>query len=349
MRRLIGVALVLPVLLAEIACSGNTATNGPGEGVQTAQVSINAAGATFPAAIYQKWFGEFKGAKINYQSLGSGAGIQQLTQGTVDFGASDMPMKDAQIAAMKVKPLHFPTVLGAVVPVYNIPGVETDLKLTQDALAGIYLGEIKMWNDPKIAAENKGVKLPKAEIITVHRSDGSGTTFIFTEYLGKISPAWKSKVGANSSVSWPVSGLAGKGNEGVAGTVKQTPNSIGYVELVYAAKNSMGVALIRNKSGQYVKASVSSVTAAATAAANDIPADFRVSITDPPGADAYPISSFTYLLIPSKIEDAAKKKALVDFLGWMLTTGQQDAPGLDYAPLPAAIVAKEQAQIAAVQ
>jgi phosphate transport system substrate-binding protein len=314
-----------------------------------AELSINAAGATFPAAIYQKWFDEFKEAKINYQALGSGAGIQQLTQGTVDFGASDMPMKDEQIAAMKVKPLHFPTVLGAVVPVYNIPGVPTDLKLTQDALAGIYLGQIKKWNDPKIVAENKGVKLPDAEIITVHRSDGSGTTFIFTEYLGKISSTWKSKVGANSSVSWPVSGLAGKGNDGVAGMVKQTPGSVGYVELVYAAKNNMTMAMVRNKAGNYVKASVTSVTAAASATANQIPADFRVSITDPPGADAYPISSFTYLLIPSKIDNPAKKKALVDFLGWMLTTGQKDAPGLDYAPLPDKIVAKEKAQIAAVK
>jgi phosphate transport system substrate-binding protein len=260
-----------------------------------------------------------------------------------------MPMKDAQIAAMKVKPLHFPTVLGAVVPVYNIPGVPTDLKLTQDALAGIFLGDVKKWNDPRIAGENKGVKLPAEDIITVHRSDGSGTTFIWTEYLGKISSTWKSKVGANSSVSWPVSGLAGKGNEGVAGMVKQTPNSIGYVELVYAAKNNMSVAQVRNKAGKYVKASVESVTAAAAAAASQIPADFRVSITDPPGADAYPISSFTYLLIPSKIDDGAKKKALVDFLGWMLTTGQKDAPQLDYAPLPASIVAKEKAQIAAIK
>ena len=314
-----------------------------------AELSINAAGATFPAAIYQKWFDEFKGAKINYQALGSGAGIQQLTQGTVDFGASDMPMKNEQIAAMKIKPLHFPTVLGAVVPVYNIPGVATDLKLTQDALAGIYLGTIQKWNDPKIASENKGVKLPNADIITVHRSDGSGTTFIFTEYLGKISSTWKSKVGANSSVSWPVSGLAGKGNDGVAGMVKQTPGSIGYVELVYAAKNNMTMAMVRNKTGKYVKASVTSVTAAAAAAASEIPADFRVSITDPPGADAYPISSFTYLLIPSKIDDPAKRKALVDFLGWMLTTGQKDAPGLDYAPLPSSVVAKEKAQIASVK
>jgi len=336
MRRLFWVGLAaIPVVCAATAVA--------------ADVSINAAGATFPAAIYQKWFDEFKEAKINYQALGSGAGIQQLKQGTVDFGASDMPMKDEQIAEMKVKPLHFPTVLGAIVPIYNVPGVATGLKLTPDALAGIYLGEIKKWNDPKIAAENKGVKLPDAEIITIHRSDGSGTTFIFTEYLGKVSSTWKSKVGANSSVSWPVSGLAGKGNDGVAGMVKQTSGSIGYVELVYAAKNNMSTAMVRNKAGKYVKASVESVTAAAAAAANDIPADFRVSITDPPGAAAYPISSFTYLLIPSKIDDAAKKKVMVDFLGWMLTTGQKDAPGLDYAPLPSKVVAKEKAQIALVK
>ena len=336
MRRLFWVGLAaIPVVCAATAVA--------------ADVSINAAGATFPAAIYQKWFDEFKEAKINYQALGSGAGIQQLKQGTVDFGASDMPMKDEQIAEMKVKPLHFPTVLGAIVPIYNVPGVATGLKLTPDALAGIYLGEIKKWNDPKIAAENKGVKLPDAEIITIHRSDGSGTTFIFTEYLGKVSSTWKSKVGANSSVSWPVSGLAGKGNDGVAGMVKQTSGSIGYVELVYAAKNNMSTAMVRNKAGKYVKASVESVTAAAAAAANDIPADFRVSITDPPGAAAYPISSFTYLLIPSKIDDPAKKKAIVDFLGWMLGAGQKDAPGLDYAPLPAKVVAKEKAQIALVK
>jgi phosphate transport system substrate-binding protein len=336
MRRLFWVGLAaIPVLCAATAAA--------------AELSINGTGASFPATIYQQWFNEFKEAKINYQALGSGAGIQQLTQGTVDFGASDMPMKDEQMAAMKVKPLHFPTVLGAVVPVYNVPGVATGLKLTPDALAGIYLGEIKLWNDPKIAAENKGVNLPKSEIVTVHRSDASGTSFIFTDYLSKVSSTWKTKVGANTSVAWPASGLAGKLNDGVAGMVKQTPGSIGYVELIYAAQNKMTTAVVRNKAGKYVDASMKSVTAAAAAAANDIPADFRVSITDPPGADAYPIASFTYLLIPSKINDAAKKKAIVDFLGWMLTTGQKDAPGLDYAPLPDKVVAKEKAQIAAVK
>ena len=324
--------IALPVLLA---------------GAAAAAVSINAAGATFPEAIYQKWFQEFTTAQINYQAVGSGAGIQQLTKGTVDFGASDKPMSDKEIADRKVKPLHFPTVLGAVVMTYNVAGVTSDLKLTPEAIAGIYLGDVKKWNDPKIAGENKGVNLPSADIVVVHRSDGSGTTFVFTEYLSKVSPAW-SKVGVGPSVSWPVSGLAGKGNPGVAGIIKQTPNSIGYVELVFAAQNKMAIAQVKNKAGKYVKASVESVTAAA-AASKDMPEDFRTSITDAPGAASYPISSFTYLLIPSEIPDAAKKKAIVDFLGWMLTTGQKDAPGLYFAQLPAAVVAKEKKQIALIK
>lgn len=328
----------LPILLAGLLFAGSASAQ-----------SINAAGATFPAAIYQKWFQEFKEAKINYQAVGSGAGIAQLTKGTVDFGASDLPMTDAQIAGMAVKPLHFPTVLGAVVAIYNVPGVATDLKLTPDALAGIFLGEIKKWNDPKIANENKGVKLPDADIIVVHRADGSGTTYIWTDYLSKVSPTWASKVNKGPSVAWPVSGLAGKGNDGVAGNVKQTQNSIGYVELVYAAKEKMTFALIKNKAGKYVKASVQSVTAAAAADAKKMPADFRVSITDAAGPGSYPISSFTYLLIPSKFTDPGKKKVIVDFLGWMLTTGQQFAPGLDFAPLPPAVVAAEKKQIAAIQ
>ena len=324
--------IALPVLLA---------------GAAAAAVSINAAGATFPEAIYQKWFQEFTTAQINYQAVGSGAGIQQLTKGTVDFGASDKPMSDKEIADCKVKPLHFPTVLGAVVMTYNVAGVTSDLKLTPEAIAGIYLGDVKKWNDPKIAGENKGVNLPSADIVVVHRSDGSGTTFVFTEYLSKVSPAW-AKVGVGPSVSWPVSGLAGKGNPGVAGIIKQTPNSIGYVELVFAAQNKMAIAQVKNKAGKYVKASVESVTAAA-AASKDMPEDFRTSITDAPGAASYPISSFTYLLIPSEIPDAAKKKAIVDFLGWMLSTGQKDAPGLYFAQLPAAVVAKEKKQIALIK
>jgi phosphate transport system substrate-binding protein len=337
MRRshLVG-CVALPVLLA---------------GCAPAQVSLNAAGATFPAAIYQKWASEFKGAKINYQPNGSGAGINQLTQGTVDFGASDMPMKDEQLAKLKVKALHFPTVLGAVVPVYNIPGVSGELKFTPEALAGIYLGEVKKWNDPKLTADNPGVKLPNEDIIPVHRAEGSGTTFVWCDYLAKVSPAWKSKIGGAcaTALQWPASGLAGQGNDGVTGTVKQTPYSIGYVELVYAASQHLTYGLVKNSSGKFIKASVDSVTAAAAAAAKSIPDDFRVSITDAPGAGAYPISSFTYLLIPSQIPDGAKKKAIKDFLAWMLTTGQKDAPGLDFAPLPAAVVAKEQKQIAQIQ
>ncbi len=313
-------------------------------------ISINAAGATFPGPIYQKWFQEFKEAQVNYQAIGSGGGIRQLTAGTVDFGASDMPMTDQQIAGLKVKPLHFPTVLGAVVPVYNISGVTGELKFTSVALAGIFLGDIKKWNDPKIASVNPGVKLPAEDIITVHRSDGSGTTFVWTDYLYKVSPAWASKVGKpNASISWPASGLAGNGNPGVAGTVKQTPYSIGYVELVYAAQNKMAFGAVQNKAGKFVTPSVASVTAAAAGAAKAIPADFRISITNADGDGAYPISSFTYLLIPSKIEDARKKKAIVDFLGWMLTDGQKEAPGLDFSPLPDSIIAKEKKQIAQIK
>jgi phosphate transport system substrate-binding protein len=327
---------VLPALLATTAMASET---------------INGAGATFPNPIYQQWFSEYKMAhpdvSINYQSLGSGAGIQQLTKGTVDFGASDMPMTDKQLSDLKVKALHFPTVLGADVLAYNIPGVTGDLKLTPEAIAGIFLGDIKKWNDPKIASTNPGVKLPGNDIEVIHRSDGSGTTFVFTDYLSKVSPDWKMKVGANTSVSWPL-GLGGKGNEGVSGLIKQTPNSIGYVELVYAVQQKMPYADVKNASGKFVKASFDSVTAAA-AAAKDMPDDFRVSITNGTGDKVYPISSFTWLLIPSQIEDATKKKALVAFLGWMLTTGQKDCQGLSYAPLPKSVVAKEQKQIALIK
>jgi phosphate transport system substrate-binding protein len=323
--------------------------------VATGAQMINGAGATFPNPIYQQWFGEFKMAhpdvSINYQSLGSGAGIRQLTEGTVDFGASDMPMTDDQLKAMmdakKPKPLHFPTVLGADVLAYNVPGVTGDLNLTSDVVAGIFLGTVTKWNDPKIASANPGVKLPAKDIEVIHRSDGSGTTFVFTDYLSKISPEWKMKVGANTSVSWPT-GLGGKGNEGVSGLIKQTPNSVGYVELVYAVQQKMAYANVKNASGKFVKASFDSVTAAA-AAAKDMPDDFRVSITNETGPNVYPISSFTWLLIPSEIKDAAKKKAITDFLAWMLTTGQKDAQGLSYAPLPKAVVAKEQKQIALIK
>ena len=321
-----------------------------GAAIASAQKS-NAAGATFPAAIYQKWFEEYhklhSGTEINYQSIGSGGGIAQLTGGTVDFGASDMPMTDDQLSKLKVKAFHFPSVLGAVVPTYNVPGVAADLKFTPETLAGIFLGTIAKWNDPRLAKDNPGVKFPNEDIQVIHRSDGSGTTFVWTDYLSKVSPEWKSKVGANTSVSWPV-GLGGRGNEGVAGLLKQTPYSIGYVELVWAAQNKLTIGLVKNASGNFVKASVESVTEAAAGAAKEIPADFRISITNAPGKQAFPISSFTYLLIPSQIPDAAKGDAIKGFLQWMLADGQKYAAGLFYAPLPKEIVAKEMKQISQV-
>jgi phosphate transport system substrate-binding protein len=314
--------------------------------------TINAAGATFPAPIYQKWFEEFHKAhgdiQINYQSIGSGGGIRQLTEGTVDFGASDMPMTDEQLSKVnKFKVLHFPTVLGGIVPTYNVAG-SPDLKFSGATLAGIFLGAIKKWNDPALKKDNPGANLPNEDITVVHRSDGSGTSFVFSDYLSKVSPEWKSKVGANTSVNWPV-GLGGKGNEGVAGLVKQTPNSIGYVELIYAAQNKMSFGAMKNAAGNFVKADANTVSEAASGAAKDMPADFRVSITNAPGKNAYPISSFTWLLIPDKFDNATKKKSITDFLQWMMTTGQADAAGLDYAPLPQPVVAKEQKQIALIK
>jgi phosphate transport system substrate-binding protein len=314
-------------------------------------VTITAAGATFPYPIYSKWFNEFRkktSDQINYQSIGSGAGITQLTQGTVDFGASDKPMSDEQIAKMKVKPLHFPTVLGAVVPTYNLAGNPADLKFSDEALAGIFLGSIKKWNDKALTSVNPGVKLPDAPITVVVRSESSGTTFVFTDFLSKVSPEWKSKVGAESAVKWPA-GLQAKGSEGVAGLIKQTPNSVGYVELTYALQNKMGYGSVKNKSGKFVKADLASVTEAAAGAAKTMPEDFRVSITNAPGEGAYPISTFTWLLIPSKIDDPAKKKAITDMLGWMLKDGQSMTSALSYAPLPSQVVAKEMKQIAAIK
>jgi phosphate transport system substrate-binding protein len=317
----------------------------------TAQ-QINAAGATFPAVIYQKWFDEYHklhaDVQINYQSIGSGGGIAQLTSGTVDFGASDMPMTDEQISKLKVKPLHFPSVLGGVAPTYNIAGVTQDLKFTAETLSGIFLGAITKWNDPRLAKDNPGVKFPNADIEVVHRSDGSGTTFVWTDYLSKVSPEWKSKVGSNTSVNWPV-GLGGKGNEGVAGTVKQTPNSIGYVELIYAVQNHMAYGSVKNAAGAFVKADFNSVTEAASGAAKNIPDDFRVSITNAAGKGAYPISTFTWLLIPSQIPDAAKRQAIKGFLQWMLADGQKFTAGLSYASLPKEVMVKESKQIAAIR
>ena len=317
---------------------------------------INAAGASFPLPMYSKWFDQYNklhpDVKINYQSIGSGGGIRQVTEGTVDFGASDGPMTEEQIKQFKDKRhtdiLHFPTVLGAVVPVYNIPGVTEELNFTPEALAGIYLGKIKKWNDPELTKANPKSKLPANDIVVVHRAEASGTTYIFVDYLSKVSPEWKSKVGTAAQVNWPV-GLGGKGNEGVSGQVQQTPNSIGYVELVYAVQNKIPYGKVKNAAGVFVKAELASVTAAAAGAAKEMPDDFRVSITNAPGKAAYPISSFTWLLIPAKIDDAAKKKAITDFLHWMMTDGQKTTEALTFAPLPKPVVAKEMKAISKIQ
>lgn len=319
---------------------------------QSATVLLNAAGATFPYPIYSKWFDVYHtahpNAQINYQSIGSGGGIRQLQAGTVDFGASDGPMSDEQLAQSKFKILHFPTVLGADVPSYNIAGVSGELNFTQKALAGIFLGTITKWNDPELTKANPGVNLPSADIVVVHRSDGSGTTYIWTDFLSKVSDEWKNKVGKGTSVNWPV-GLGGKGNEGVSGLVKQTPNAIGYIELVYAAQNGIAFGKVQNAAGKFVKADLAGVTAAAAGAAKNMPDDFRVSITNAPGATSYPIASFTWLLIPAHIEDAAKRDAIKGFLKWMLTEGQKYNEGLTYAQLPKTVVEKELKAISLIQ
>ena len=301
-----------------------------------AQTTLNGAGATFPYPMYSKWFSEYHklhpDIQMNYQSIGSGGGIRQVIAGTVDFGASDGPMTDDQLKEAKMKILHIPTVLGADVPAYNIPGVTAELKFTPEALAGIFLGKVTKWNDKAIVGTNPGVSLPDKDIIVVHRSDGSGTTYIWTDYLSKVSPEWQSQAGKGTSVKWPI-GLGGKGNEGVAGLIRQLPGSIGYVELIYAVQNNISYGSVKNAAGNFVKASLESVTAAA-ASAPKMPADFRVSITNAPGKDAYPISSFTWLLIPEQSKDAAKGKILADFLNWMVTDGQKMTAALTYAPLP---------------
>ena len=315
------------------------------------QTTLNGAGATFPNPMYQKWFSEYHKAhpeiQFNYQSIGSGGGIRQVLAQTVDFGASDGPMTDQQLAEAKTKILHIPTVLGAVVPAYNIPGVNTELKFTPEALAGIFLGKITSWNDPAIAKANPGVNLPNQTIIVVHRSDGSGTTYIFTDYLSKVSSDWANGPGKGTSVKWPV-GLGGKGNEGVAGMIRQMQGGIGYIELIYAVQNKIDYGLVRNAAGTFIKASLESVTAAA-ASAKSMPADFRVSITNPPGKDAYPISSFTWLLIPEKSKDAAKGKILANFLTWMVDDGQKMTADLTYAPLPENVAEKVKGAIKMVQ
>jgi len=312
-----------------------------------AQTTLNGAGATFPYPMYSKWFSEYHKAhpdvEINYQSIGSGGGIRQVLAGTVDFGASDGPMTDEQLAQAKTKILHVPTVLGADVPAYNIPGVTAELKFTPEALAGIFLGKITTWNDKAIASANPDVKLPNDQIIVIHRSDGSGTTYIWTDYLSKISAEWQGQAGKGTSVKWPV-GLGGKGNEGVAGMIRQMQGSIGYIELIYAIQNKIPYGVVKNAAGNFVKASLESVTAAA-ASAPKMPADFRVSITNAPGKDAYPISSFTWLLIPAQSKDAAKGKILSDLLTWIVNDGQKMTADLAYAPLPESVATKVKTEI----
>lgn len=347
------------LMLLAVACAKEGANNSSSSSTASSTVAsggsvdLTGAGATFPYPIYSKWFSDYAtstGVKINYQSIGSGGGIRQLSEQTVDFGASDSPMSDDEMAKAKGGPvLHIPTVLGADVITYNVPGVTAPLKLTPAVIADIFMGRVKKWNDTRIATLNAGVALPNQDILVVHRSDGSGTTYIFTDYLSTAVPAWKTSVGKGKEVKWPV-GLGAKGNEGVAGQVKQTPGSIGYVELAYATQNKLPIAAIRNKSGQFVAASVPAVTAAAAGAAKALPAntDYRISIVDAPGADAYPISSFTWILVYQHQQDAVKGKKLVDFLNWALTEGEKSAVTLDYAPLPTEMATTVKAKIGTI-
>ncbi len=317
-----------------------------------AQLAINGAGATFPAPIYSKWFAEYNklhsDVRINYQPLGSGAGIRQITERTVFFGASDGPMTNEQLTAATGKILHLPTVLGAVVPIYNVPGVSQELKFSGAVLANIFLGKITKWSDPAIAGLNAGIKLPDADIVVAHRSDGSGTTYIWVDYLSKASPEFKKTVGVNTSVKWPV-GVAAAKNDGVAATVKQTPGAIGYVELIYAINTKQPYGLVQNMNGKFVKASIESVTAAAEAAAKQMPADYRVSITNAPGDGVYPISSFTWMLLYQAPQDKAQAKAMVDFMKWALTDGQKFAGEMGYAPLPKNVVDMEMKTLATIK
>ncbi len=348
---MIRTVLIVTVLSSALAaCGGDTGSAKPAGAsdssakgaTSTTGANLTGAGATFPYPIYSKWFSEYAaktGVKINYQSIGSGGGIRQVTEGTVDFGASDAPMSDDEVAKLKVPVLHFPTVLGAVVITYNVPGVTQPIKLSGDMIADIFAGKVTKWNAPGLKAINPGVTLPDQDILVVHRSDGSGTTYIFSDYLAAVSPAWAKAPGKGKELQWPV-GIGAKGNEGVAGQVKQTPGAIGYVELAYAAQNNLPFASVKDANGEFVVPTTASVTADAAGIAAKLPpnTDFRVSIVNAPGTGAYPISSFTFLLVPRSIPDATKGKQLVDFLRWALTTGEQEAAALDYAPLPAAIV-----------
>jgi phosphate transport system substrate-binding protein len=347
------VNLLCAIAVAGLAACSSQPASGPGkdpgkEPAKEANINLTGAGASFPFPLYSKWVADYQKrdprVRINYQSIGSGGGIRQITERTVDFGGSDAPMTPAQLAKAPGKLLHVPTTLGAVVVTYNLAGVPTGLKLTPDVLAGIFLGDLKKWNDPKLAALNPGVALPDQPIAVVHRSDGSGTTNVFTDYLAKVSPAWKEKVGVGTSVKFPT-GLGGKGNEGVAGQVKTTPGTIGYVELAYAVQNKLPYAQLKNQAGQFVEPKIDSITAAAAGAAASMPADLAVSITDAPGAEAYPISAFTYALVYQDSADRRKAEALAKFLWWAIHDGQSAAAALHYAPLPAAVVAKVEAKL----
>ena len=345
---------VFTIIALTAACGGSGAgpVRPPDEAAPAGHSRINGAGATFPLPIYSKWFSEHNklhpNIEINYQSIGSGGGIRQLIERTVFFGATDQPMTDELLAKASGPILHFPTVLGAVVPVYNLEGVNTQIKFTGPILADIFLGKIATWNDPALAKVNPGVTLPDGTITVVHRSDGSGTTFVWADYLSKISPEWKEEVGASSSLKWPV-GVGGKGNEGVSGLVKQTPASIGYIELVYAMQNKISYGAVQNHTGEFVNPEVKSVTAAAAGAVPTMPKDFRVSITNSPGSGAYPISSFTWILLYESPEDKAKGRAMNDFMQWALTDGQKMAATLGYAPLPESLVPMELEQLSRIK
>jgi phosphate transport system substrate-binding protein len=350
------IASVAIASLVATACSSSDKSGSDTSAAKAASsgsVDLTGAGATFPYPLYSKWFADYAtatGVRINYQSIGSGGGIRQLSEGTVDFGASDSPMKDEEIAKAKGPVMHFPTVLGAVVVVYNLPGVATGLKLSGGVVADIFAGRITKWNDPKLRAMNPGVNLPATDILVVHRSDGSGTTFVFTDYLTTVSQAWASGPGRGKEVAWPV-GLGGKGNEGVAGQVKQTPGAIGYVELAYAKQNNLTFAAIQNSSGNFVAASPAGMTAAAAAAAEKLPAntDYRLSIVNAAGADAYPISSFTWILVYEQQSDSVKSRKLKDFLRWAFTEGEKQAAALDYAPLPGTMASRLTARLDSIK
>jgi len=338
----LAIGLALTLIVGAVGCGGPTGSS---------EVRLQGAGATFPNPLYQKWFSEYNKitptARFDYQSIGSGGGIKQISAKTVDFGGSDAPMKDEELKAAPGEILHIPTVLGADVVTYNLPGIQADLKFTPEAIAGVFLGTIKKWNDPAIASANPGASLPATDITVVHRSDGSGTTYVWTDYLSKISPEWKAKIGAGTSVNWPV-GVGAKGNEGVTGQVKQTPNSLGYVELIYAEQNNLPYASVKNSSGEFIKPSLDSITAAAAGASTQMPDDLRVSITNAAGKDAYPISSFTYFLVYKSQDSQAKGKALVAFLWWAIHDGQQYARPLHYAALAPEVVQKAEQKIRSI-